>query len=189
MSSIVWLCSCYSRLYNWATLWALIWSEWGTCSVLLNLGLLWEMWLADFKSQHVRAPGLCQGCEQPSWLHCVIRLLFLVQNTRQTSHFCTPSGVVHYCIVAFHTRGFPQSHCFVIHEKQNPSSSRFHITNVYVICFLCCLLITAFKSVPFFLQEQASIWNDAFWKNISTFSIVACQKISDSAVKKSTNWD
>lgn len=52
----------YSRWYSWASLQAFIWCEWGSFSVPLDVGFLWEMWITNVKSQHVRAPGLCWGC-------------------------------------------------------------------------------------------------------------------------------
>lgn len=59
----------YSGWYNWASLQAFIWQKWGSSSVPLGLGFLWEMWIADFKSQRVRAAGLCWGYKQPVQLH------------------------------------------------------------------------------------------------------------------------
>lgn len=59
----------YSGRYNWASLQAFIWHKWGSSSVPQGVGFLWEMWIADFNPQHVRAAGLCWGCKQPVQLH------------------------------------------------------------------------------------------------------------------------
>lgn len=124
---------CYFRWYNWAPLQAFIWYEWGTWSVPLILDFLWETWLADFKSKHVRAPGLCLGCKQPSQLHCMIRWLlafstpYLAFSTKHLAkqsflHTLWCDILLHFSIP--HQRDFHTVTALSSMEKQKPSTSR-----------------------------------------------------------------